>query len=305
MVTRREFLVEHGEQRLDLYLVRKGPGLSRSQVRRLLNEGYIQLNGEVPKPSQKIQPGDMVTLIVPPPRPLDLAPQALPLNIVFQDDELIVVDKPAGLTVHPGPGHPSHTLVNALLALCPDLKGIGGTLRPGIVHRLDKNTSGLMVVAKSSLAHDKLSAQLKERSVRKGYLALAWGVVKPTEATIEAPIGRDPRNRKRMAVVQGGRQALTRYKVVQSPANHSLAEVFPETGRTHQIRVHFASIGHPLVGDALYGGRSGDKGTLPLAQDRHFLHAYLLGFRHPVTARYLEFNSPLPEDLRQMMETLQ
>ena len=294
---------------MDLFLVRKGPGLSRSQVRRLLDEGYVQLNGEASKASRMIQEGDLITLIVPPPRPVDLAPEAMPLNIVYQDDQLLVVDKPAGLTVHPAPGHPTHTLVNALLALCPDLQGIGGELRPGIVHRLDKDTSGLMVVAKSSPAHSNLSSQLKDRTVHKGYLALAHGTVTPTEGTVDGPIVRDPRNRKRMAVGSGGRQALTRYKVVRYPRNCSLMEVFPETGRTHQIRVHLASIGHPLVGDDLYGGRSGKKieastGSEKVELARHFLHAHVLGFRHPTTAKYVEFSSPLPEDLRMVLETL-
>ena len=208
----------------------------------------------------------------------------------------MVVDKPAGLTVHPAPGHPSHTLVNGLLALCPDLKGIGGELRPGIVHRLDKDTSGLMVVAKSSSAHLSLSKQIKDRAVRKGYLALAQGRVQSPDGIIEGRVGRDPRNRKRMGVVQDGREASTRYKVLQCYDDCSLLEVFPKTGRTHQIRVHFASIGHPLVGDALYGGKT-------LLLSRQFLHAHLLGFRHPATDEYLGFTSPLPPELRTMIES--
>ena len=309
MVTRTEYLVEQGQERLDLFLVRKGPGLTRSQVRRLLDEGYVQLNGEAPKPSRKIQAGDLITLIVPPPRPVDLAPEAMPLNIVFQDGELLVVDKPAGLTVHPAPGHPSHTLVNALLALCPDLKGIGGELRPGIVHRLDKDTSGLMVVAKSSQAHTNLSEQLKEHTVHKGYLALARGILTPSDGAVNRPIVRDRHNRKRMAVGEGGRSAMTRYKVVRHLSGCSLMEVFPETGRTHQIRVHLASIGHPLVGDALYGGRSANKiepstGSEAVVLGRHFLHAHVLGFSHPTTGEYVEFSSPLPEDLRVALEAL-
>ena len=309
VVTRTEYLVEQGQERLDLFLVRKGPGLTRSQVRRLLDEGYVQLNGEAPKPSRKIQAGDLITLIVPPPRPVDIAPEAIPLNIVFQDGQLLVVDKPAGLTVHPAPGHPSHTLVNALLALCPDLKGIGGELRPGIVHRLDKDTSGLMVVAKSSHAHNNISNQLKGRTVHKGYLALAQGILTPSEGAVDGPIIRDPRNRKRMAVGVGGRTALTRYKVVRYLGGCSLIEVFPETGRTHQIRVHMASIGYPLVGDAIYGGRSGKRVEAPTGSEavvlgRHFLHAYVLGFSHPTTGEYVEFSSPLPEDLRVVLETL-
>ena len=309
VVTSREYVIQRGEERLDMFLARKGPGLTRSQARRLMDEGYVLLNGSVPKASRKLRPGDRISLIVPPPRPAVLAPEAIPLNIVYQDEELGVVDKPAGLTVHPAPGHPSHTLVNALLALCPDLKGIGGEMRPGIVHRLDKDTSGLMVVAKSSPAHLSITKQIKDRAVRKGYLALAWGQVEPTEGRINAPIGRDPRNRKRMAVVQGGRESVTTYRVLQHFALHSdkysFVEVFPETGRTHQIRVHFASMGHPLMGDALYGKKSPSAllTTGPVL-DRQFLHAHLLGFRHPATDEYMEFTSPLPLELREVIGVL-
>ena len=308
-VTSEEIVVERDEERLDVFLARSGPDLTRSQVRRLVDEGYVLLNGGAAKPSRKLQPGDRVSITVPPPRPLALTPEAMPLNIVYQDQELLVVDKPAGLTVHPAPGHPSHTLVNALLAVCPDLQGIGGKLRPGIVHRLDKDTSGLMVVAKSARAHLGISAQLKDRSVRKAYLALAQGRVEPKGGYINAPIGRDPRNRKRMAVVQGGRESSTRYKVLHYFAvnsdQYSLVEVFPETGRTHQIRVHLAATGHPLVGDALYGKKSAiPADVLRSGLDRQFLHAHLLGFRHPSTDEYLEFSSPLPEDLHRAIEAL-
>ena len=305
MVTTRELVVEPGVltsgdvDRLDMFLARHGGlGLTRSQVVRLVDEGHILLNGSIPKAGRRLRSGDCISVTVPPPRPVDLVPEEIPLNIVYQDGEVLVVDKPAGLTVHPAPGHPSHTLVNALLALCPDLKGIGGELRPGIVHRLDKDTSGLMVVAKSAGAHLGLTRQIKERAFHKGYLALARGSVGPAEGIIEATIGRDPRNRKRMAVVPGGRNALTRYVVRRYYGEYSFVEVFPETGRTHQIRVHFASMGHPLVGDVLYGGGSCLLG-------RQFLHAHLLGFHHPTTDEYLEFTSPLPMDLRVAIEALE
>jgi 23S rRNA pseudouridine1911/1915/1917 synthase len=217
---------------------------------------------------------------------------------VYQDDELLVLDKPAGLTVHPAPGHPSGTLVNALLAICPDLRGIGDRVRPGIVHRLDKDTSGLMVVAKSHRAHLSLSRQIKERKVKKGYLALVSGELKPREGVIDAPIARNPRDRKRMAVVAGGREARTRYKVLRSNGEYSLVEAFPETGRTHQVRVHFASLGHPLVGDHVYGKRSAFLG-------RQFLHAHLLGFSHPDTGEWREFTSPLPPDLQLALDMVE
>jgi 23S rRNA pseudouridine1911/1915/1917 synthase len=219
------------------------------------------------------------------------------LTVVYQDDALIVIDKPAGLSVHPGPGHSDGTLVNALLARCPDIQGIGGVIRPGIVHRLDKDTSGLMLVAKTEEAHQSLSAQFKEHTVTKGYLALSVGVVEPASGQIDAPIARDPRHRKRMAVVMGGREARTRYQVVQRFDGYSLLEVYPETGRTHQIRVHLAYLGHPLLGDGVYGKRS------PLL-DRHFLHAHYLGFRHPTSGELIEFRSDLPDDLRRAVETL-
>lgn len=301
MTTTTELLVEHSWERLDVFLAGEMEELTRSQVQRLADEGCVLLNGSVAKASRKLHPGDRILLTVPPPRPVDLVPEAIPLDVVYQDREILVVDKPAGLTVHPAPGHPTHTLVNALLALCPDLQGIGGEIRPGIVHRLDKDTSGLMVVAKSNMAHSNITAQIKERTVRKGYLALAQGAVEPQQGTIDAPIARDPRNRKRMAVVQGGRESLTSYKVIRTLQSHSetysYLEISPQTGRTHQIRVHFASIGHPLVGDALYGKRS------PLLS-RHFLHANILGFKHPVTGEYLEFASPLPHELQGVIDLL-
>ena len=309
MTTRQLLVAEdtaQGTDRLDVFLAKAVPTLTRSRLKRLTDLGYVLLNGSVPKASAKLQPGDRILLTVPPPKPVELTPEAIPLDVLYQDDELLVVDKPAGLTVHPAPGHPNHTLVNALLAICGDLKGIGGELRPGIVHRLDKDTSGLMMVAKSDLAHQGLSRQIKDRQVRKGYMALARGEVKPPEGVIRAPIGRDPRNRKRMAVVAGGRESSTAYRVLRSyqpdRESYSLLEVFPETGRTHQIRVHFASEGHPLVGDAVYGLRR--KGEV-LSSVRQFLHAHVLGFRHPVLGHYLEFNSPLPADLQAVLQELE
>src|SRR5206468_6022792 len=224
---------------------------------------------------------------------------AIPLTIIYQDGDIIVLDKPAGLTVHPAPGHPSGTLVNALLAACPDLRGIAGTLRPGIVHRLDKDTSGLMVVAKNDRAQRALQRQLKDRDVRKTYLALVRGVPAPREGTIAAPIGRHPKNRKKMAVVADGREATTRYRVREEIAGgqYSLLEVEPVTGRTHQIRVHLAAVGHPVVGDATYGRPSAAVG-------RQFLHAHKLAFAMPLGGRTVEFESPLPADLREALSQL-
>lgn len=242
--------------------------------------------------------GQLICLTVPDAIQSHMEPQDIPLTVVYQDSDILVIDKPAGLTVHPAPGHPDQTLVNAVLALCPDLQGIGGTVRPGIVHRLDKDTSGLLVVAKNEKAHAKLTSQLKERSFTKLYVALAHGKVSPAEAVIEAAIGRDPGNRKRMAVVSNGREATTRYKVLMYYKGYSLIEVKLITGRTHQIRVHFASLAHPLAGDGIYG-----KPHPSLS--RHFLHASVLGFQHPSTGEYVEFSSELPDELAAFLDTLE
>ena len=284
-------------ERVDAFVARRLPELSRSHVQRLIERRQVTLAGRAPKASEKVADGDVVVVTVPPPEEISLAPEAIPLAILYQDADLVVVDKPAGLTVHPAPGHPGGTLVNALLAACPDLQGIGGTLRPGIVHRLDKDTSGLIVVAKNDRAMRALQAQLKAREVHKVYLALVTGVPKPAEGQIEAPIGRSTRNRKKMAVVDGGRESTTRYRTREIiGGKYALREAEPVTGRTHQIRVHLAAIGHPIVGDALYG-----KPSAVVA--RQFLHAAKLGFRMP-GGREIEFESPLPTDLREALETL-
>ena len=293
----REFTVEAGGQRLDYFLAGRSTGLTRSQLRRLIESGFVLLNSRPAKPAQKVKRGDCVSLVVPPPRRLDLAPQWMPLEVVYQDGDLVVINKPAGLSVHPGPGHPDRTLVNGLLALCPDIQGIGDGIRPGIVHRLDKDTSGLMMVAKNHQAHQSLSAQIKDRLVVKGYLALVTGKPAQPEGQIDAPIARDPRHRKRMAVVLGGRESRTSYRVQESFIGFSLLELYLKTGRTHQIRVHLAHLGHPLLGDGLYGR------TSPLLP-RHFLHAHHLGFKHPTTGVDLEFHSGLPKDLAAVVDLL-
>ena len=295
--TTREFTVETGGPRLDYFLAGSSTGLTRSQLHRLIESGFVRLNGHPAKPSQRVKRGDRVSVSVPPPRRLNLTPQWMPLELVYQDGDLVVIDKPAGLSVHPGPGHPDRTLVNALLALCPDIQGIGDGLRPGIVHRLDKDTSGLMVVAKTHQAHLSLSAQIKDRLVIKGYLALATGKPTRQNGEIDAPIARNPRHRKRMAVVLGGRESRTSYRILESIGGFSLLELYLKTGRTHQIRVHLAHLGHPLLGDGLYGRSS------PLLP-RHFLHAHHLGFKHPATGKELEFHSSLPEDLAAVVDLL-
>ena len=294
-----ELTADRGGERLDTFIARRCPELSRSHARRLIDEGLVSVNGRKVKPSERVAAGLSVSVTIPPPETITLVPEAIPLTIIYQDGDIIVLDKPAGLTVHPAPGHPSGTLVNALLAACPDLRGIAGTLRPGIVHRLDKDTSGLMVVAKNDRAQRALQRQLKDRDVRKTYLALVRGVPAPREGTIAAPIGRHPKNRKKMAVVADGREATTRYRVREEIAGgqYSLLEVEPVTGRTHQIRVHLAAVGHPVVGDATYGRPSAVVG-------RQFLHADKLAFAMPLGGRTVEFESPLPADLREALSQL-
>jgi 23S rRNA pseudouridine1911/1915/1917 synthase len=290
-------LIASGEARLDKYVCSRTPQLSRSQVQRLISAGNITVNGRAAKPSLKLSPGDEISITLPPTPPQELKPEAIPLKIIYEDDDLLVVDKPAGLTVHPAPGHPEHTLVNAILAHFPHLAEIGDRLRPGVVHRLDKDTSGVMLVAKNSDAQANLSKQFKSHTVTKAYLALVKGKLEPENGIIEADIGRDPRHRQRMAVVAQGRAARTDYRVVKYIGGYTLLEVRPETGRTHQIRVHLAAIGFPVVGDRVYGVKSPHL-------SRQFLHASLLGFRLPSSGQYVEFESALPEDLQSALEEI-
>jgi 23S rRNA pseudouridine1911/1915/1917 synthase len=295
----RRFVAKRGGMRLDQYLALCCPDLSRSQVARLIRGGYAEINSAPARPAQAVRPGDRVTLRLPEPEPSTLRPEAIPLRVVYEDPDILVVDKPPGLPIHPSPGHASRTLVNALLAHCADLSGVGGALRPGIVHRLDKDTSGLMVVAKHDAAHRAVAGQLQARLVEKTYLALVWGLPVPQEGCITGPIGRDPRNRKRMAVVDGGREACTHYRTLRALGEAALLEVRPKTGRTHQVRVHLASLGHPLVGDMVYGRRKTD------LVGRHFLHAHRLRFRLPSTGQHTAFEAPLPPDLRFALEALE
>ena len=258
------------------------------------------------KAGDRLAGGEMFLVRLPSPVAATPQPEDIPLDVVYEDAYLIVVNKPAGLAVHPGPGHAGHTLVNALLAHCPDLPGIGGVQRPGIVHRLDKDTSGLIVAAKDEHTHNGLATQLKNREVKKTYLALVEGKLEPKEALIDAPIGRDPNNRQRMMVRgAGGREAQTAFRVREYLDGYTLVEASPITGRTHQIRVHFASIGHPIVGDAVYGkhGLSRVEGSSKLAA-RQFLHAWRLAFRHPLDGRELSFEAPLAPDLEACLSGL-
>jgi 23S rRNA pseudouridine1911/1915/1917 synthase len=250
----------------------------------------------MPKASRKLRKSDRITVELPPLPGRPLA-EPIPLTIIYEDEDILVIDKPAGLTVHPAPGHPSHTLVNAILAYCPGLTMSNEVVRPGIVHRLDKDTSGLIVIAKNDFAREYLAAQFKNRTVAKTYLVLVKGRLSPEQGIVEAPIGRDPHHRKRMAIVEAGKQAVTQYRVRKYLDSYTLVEVSPLTGRTHQIRIHLSAIGCPVVGDPIYGIKSAHL-------DRQFVHAYRLGFRLPSTKQYQEFTSPLPGDLEQALEHL-
>jgi len=293
------FIADVPGVRLDKYVAEKCPQLSRTRAQGLISEGYVTVNGSPAKASLKLDAGDGVTITIPPPVPSHLLPEAIPFNIIYEDDDLLVVDKPAGLTVHPAPGHPGHTLVNAVLSHLSSLPDAGGSLRPGIVHRLDKDTSGVMLVARNSVAQANLSDQFMTHSVVKAYMVLVKGHLTPEHGIIEAPIGRDPRNRKRMAVAAEGRgrEARTRYRVVRYIGGYTLLEVTPETGRTHQIRVHLSAIGYPVVGDSTYGVKSPHL-------SRQFLHACRLGFKLPSTGEYVEFESELPADLEQALREI-
>jgi 23S rRNA pseudouridine1911/1915/1917 synthase len=361
-----------GRERLDHYLGRQWTDLTRSRVEALIREGRVEVDGRRPKPSRVVRPGQVIEVCLPPLIELSARPEPIPLNIVYEDADLIVVDKPAGLVVHPAPGHPGGTLVNALLHHCGDLSGIGGVLRPGIVHRLDRDTSGLMVVAKSQRAHLALAEALRVRTVERVYLAVVWGVPEPSEGEVATWIGRSRRDRKRMAaylprrpalerrwgrpgeeewmrevraelerdapqlevggeedgdpdteperelppgIPPDARPATTRYRVLERYSLASLLECTLGTGRTHQVRVHLAHLGHPVVGDGIYGGREGALKGMALAArkgaeralaliDRQALHAWRLTFTHPGDGRTLQFTSPRPADLARLIDHL-
>jgi 23S rRNA pseudouridine1911/1915/1917 synthase len=297
-----------GDTRLDVFLVSVLPDHSRSQIQRLIKEGQVLVEGAPAKPNRGMKTGEHVSIAIPDPVAPLPEPEALPLSVVYEDHDLIVVDKPAGMVVHPAAGHSSGTLVNALLHHVSDLSGIGGEKRPGIVHRLDRGTSGLMVVAKHDAAHAELSRQFRERAVEKEYIALVWGEIRAGRR-IDEPIGRDATNRKKMSArSRRSREAVTR--IVRAERVHpmlTLARVAIHTGRTHQIRVHLSAIGHPVVGDPLYGGvhrRVPGDARVVLHLTRPFLHAARLAFSHPLDGRRMEFESPLPTDLQQVLDGL-
>ena len=291
-------------ERLDRYLAHSLGGLSRAQIQRLIRQGLVAVDGEMAKPSISVKPGMQVVVRVPPMPGEDVVAQQIPLDIVYEDSELLVVNKPAGMVVHPGHGQRTGTLVNALLARYPELR-VGEAGRPGIVHRLDRDTSGLIVVAKTSTALEQLRRQFKGRQVHKVYLALVHGQPPAPEGIVEAPLGRDPHRRQRMAVVSGGRSARTRYQVLEDLAGYSLLAVYPETGRTHQIRVHLAWLGVPVAGDRVYGrGRGARRRPEQLGLGRQFLHAWRLSFERPGGQGGLNLEAPLPADLVRVLEAL-
>lgn len=296
---RVELVAEGKGVRLDKFLVEKLKDLSRSSIQHLIREGLVLVNGVPTKPGHKLKGGELITVTIPPPPPLEPEPFPIPLDVVYEDRWIIVINKPAGLVVHPAPGHQSDTLVNAILARWPELRGLEDRTRLGIVHRLDKDTSGLIVVARDERTKIELQRQFKERLVHKVYLALVRGKVHPPQGRIEAPIGRSPRNRKKMAVISGGREAITEYRVLEYLSDYSYLEVYPLTGRTHQIRVHLSYRGHPIVGDKTYG-----RGPSIPGLDRPFLHAYSLAFKHPATGEEMTFKAPLPPELEEVLQKL-
>ncbi len=293
----RVFTCESPGERLDRFLADRCANLSRTRIKRIIADGDVTVDGSVQNAGFRLRRGQSVAIVVPDPAPTHMLPQQIPLDVIYDDQDLLVVDKPAGMPVHPGVGHPDSTLVNAVLGLDPTIGDVGGTMRPGLVHRLDMDTSGLIAIAKTDRAHSSLTGQLRDRTVNKGYLALVVGMLNPPEAIIDAPIGRDPHDRKKMAIVEDGRPASTRYGTIANYRGCSYANVRPKTGRTHQIRVHFASIGHPVVGDALYGREDPRIG-------RHFLHAAYLEFDHPASGERVHFHSSLPQDLQSLLDSL-
>ena len=292
-----KFVAQRDDIRLDQIVSCVIEAYSRSAARELIKKGLVKVDGKIGKPSTKVAIGQQITAIIPEYQKTSLQPQQIELSVIYEDESLIVIDKPAGLSVHPGPGHPDGTLINAVMALCPDITGVGEDNRPGIVHRLDMDTSGVIVVAKNDRSHRSLSDQFKNRTVTKKYVALVEGNMYQKKAIIDGPIGRDPHNRKKMAIIENGRDAKTEYAVDERFAQFDWLSVKPKTGRTHQIRVHLCSLGHPVAGDILYGNRVA-------GLDRQFLHAESLSLAHPSNNSLMEFKSPLPQDLLKFKHSL-
>jgi 23S rRNA pseudouridine1911/1915/1917 synthase len=302
-----------GPERLDSFVARMAGAMTRSAVQKLIEGGHVTVDGVPQKPSLKLKGGERIAVIIPAPIAAEAAAEDIPLEILYEDGDLVVVNKPAGMVVHPGAGTSGGTLVNALLGHCEDLSGIGGTMRPGIVHRIDKDTSGILVVAKNDRAHNSLANQFKEHTIKRVYLALVYGAPKGEKGKIESVIGRHPVDRKRMSgKARRGKHAVTHWQVIGRFSGIALMRLKLETGRTHQIRVHLSEAGHPLVGDKVYGG----SGRLASVTDPHLkglikeldrqaLHAKTLGFIHPATGKYLEFDTELPADMARIIEYLE
>ena len=303
---KKEIIVENNEkERLDLYISKAEPEISRMTVKRLLEEGKILVNGKNQKASYKVALNDKIEIQIDKPKEIELKAQDIPIEIMYEDSDIIVVNKPKGMVVHPANGNPDGTLVNAIMAICKDsLSGIGGQIRPGIVHRLDKDTSGLLIVAKNDLAHIKMSEQIKDRKVKKTYIALVRGTVPENEATINMPIGRSTKDRKKMAVVKDGKEAITHFKVLKryttKNGTYTLLEVKIDTGRTHQIRVHLAQIGFPIIGDTVYSNGKNEFGVVGQC-----LHAKRLEFSHPITGKEMQIEAPLPEYFEKIIKSLE
>ena len=296
----KKIVCEQPAKRLDKFLAETMSDLSRSRIKALIDSGEVRVDGKSAKASQEIKCGQCVEINIPESREVEIPARQIPLNIVYEDNDIIVIDKPQGMVVHPSCGHYDDTLVNALLHHCQNLSGINGELRPGIVHRIDKDTSGIIVAAKNDVAHNALSLQWKGHNITRIYYALVCGVVSEDAGTVEAAIARSKQNRLKMAVdPENGRKAVTHYKVVERFAQYTLLECTLETGRTHQIRVHMAYIGHPVAGDPLYGRKKD-----ALGKNGQYLHAAVLGFKHPVSGEYMEFKSELPEYFAKELQLL-
>ena len=295
-----KIIAEMENVRLDAYIAQKCENLSRTMIQKLIEDGEILVNGQEKKISYKTKQGDVIEIHIPEAKEINLKAQDIPLDVVYEDDDIIVVNKPKGMVVHPANGNPDGTLVNAVMSLCKgSLSGIGGEIRPGIVHRLDKDTSGLIIIAKNDVAHINLSKQIKDRRVKKIYIALVKGNVSENEATVNMPIGRSTKDRKKMAVRKDGKEAITHFKVLTRYGKYTLLELKIDTGRTHQIRVHMAEIGHPVVGDMIYSNGKNEFGI-----EGQMLHAKSLDFQHPVTGKQIHLEAELPKYFEEILSKL-
>ena len=296
-----KIIVDTENVRLDAYIAKKYTDLSRTMAQKLVEEGNILVNGKSKKISYKVQKGDEIELTIPEAKEIGIKPENIDVEVIYEDKDIIVVNKPKGLVVHPANGNPDGTLVNAIMAMCKgSLSGIGGEIRPGIVHRLDKDTSGLLIIAKNDQAHINMSKQIKDRQVKKIYIALVKGRTKEEEATINMPIGRSTKDRKKMAVRKDGKEAITHFKVLRRYNNYTLLEVKIDTGRTHQIRVHMAEIGHPVVGDMVYSNGKNEFGI-----QGQMLHAKSLDFKHPITGKQMHLEAELPDYFKEVLGKLE